>query len=402
MRSHEDDGKSGMTIEGRFALQQLVKDVQSKPCGFQAILVYDVSRWGRFQDSDEAAHYEYLCTHAGVKVIYCAEQFENDGTPVAAIVKGVKRAMAGEYSRELSVKVFAGQCRLVRMGYRQGGSSKVFGYRSLLVDIAGNVKGELMRGERKCVQTHHVVLALGKDAEAATVQRIFDWFVSSGVTEGEIAKRLNAEGTLNNGKKWDWAMVHYMLTNEVYIGSNVFNKKSAKLGKPRCENPPEKWVWMEHSHPPLISLPTFMAAQQRIAAKPKMMRSREELLQYLREMLAKHKRLTTQLSDAELDGPYAATYCLRFGSLVNAYRLIGYLPKMQCVFNRINRMIELRFPEMAEHVARDFQGQMDSPNGIEGYSLALARAYSVKVEELLGAGRTGLKRSEMALVSHAQ
>jgi len=28
--------------------------------------------------------------------------------PVATIVKGVKRAMAGEYSRELSVKVFAG------------------------------------------------------------------------------------------------------------------------------------------------------------------------------------------------------------------------------------------------------------------------------------------------------
>jgi hypothetical protein len=23
--------------------------------------VYDVSRWGRFQDPDEAAHYEFLC-----------------------------------------------------------------------------------------------------------------------------------------------------------------------------------------------------------------------------------------------------------------------------------------------------------------------------------------------------
>jgi hypothetical protein len=93
---------------------------------------------------------------------------------------------------------------------------------------------------------------------------------------------------------------------------------------------------------------------------------------------------------------------LRFGSLVNAYRLIGYVPKIQCVFNRFNRMIELRFPEMAEHIARGFQGRMDSPNGIEGYRLALARVYSVKVEELLGAGKTSLKRSEMALVSHAR
>mgnify|MGYP006201013309 CR=1 FL=1 len=32
-----------------------------------------------------------------------------------------KRAMAGEYSRELSAKVFAGQCRLIELGFRQGG-----------------------------------------------------------------------------------------------------------------------------------------------------------------------------------------------------------------------------------------------------------------------------------------
>ena len=30
--------------------------------------------------------------------------------------------MAGEYSRELSVKVFAAQFRLARMGFTQGGS----------------------------------------------------------------------------------------------------------------------------------------------------------------------------------------------------------------------------------------------------------------------------------------
>jgi len=46
--------------------------------------------------------------------------FENDGSPVSTIIKGVKRAMAGEYSRELSVKVFTGQCRLIELGYRQG------------------------------------------------------------------------------------------------------------------------------------------------------------------------------------------------------------------------------------------------------------------------------------------
>ena len=121
VRTYADEGKSGLRIDGRQALQQLIHDVQSGNADFKVILVYDVSRWGRFQDADESAYYEYICRRAGIAVAYCAEQFENDGSPVSTIVKGVKRAMAGEYSRELSAKVFAGQCRLIELGFRQGG-----------------------------------------------------------------------------------------------------------------------------------------------------------------------------------------------------------------------------------------------------------------------------------------
>src|SRR5215469_10910833 len=106
VRTYADEGKSGLRIDGRDALKRLIDDVQTGKADFETILVYDVSRWGRFQDADESAYYEYICKRAGLSVQYCAEQFENDGSPVSTIVKGVKRAMAGEYSRELSVKVF--------------------------------------------------------------------------------------------------------------------------------------------------------------------------------------------------------------------------------------------------------------------------------------------------------
>src|SRR5439155_5710681 len=115
--------KSGLRIEGRDALKRLIADVQSGSTDFAAILVYDISRWGRFQDSDESAYYEYVCKRAGIAVVYCAEQFENDGSPVSTIIKSVKRAMAGEYSRELSAKVFKGQCKLIELGFRQGGAA---------------------------------------------------------------------------------------------------------------------------------------------------------------------------------------------------------------------------------------------------------------------------------------
>ena len=102
VHTYADEGKSGLNIGGRLALQQLIKDVETGVANFQLVLVYDVSRWGRFQDADESAYYEYICRRAGIQVTYVAEQFENDGSPVSTIVKGVKRAMAGEYSRELS------------------------------------------------------------------------------------------------------------------------------------------------------------------------------------------------------------------------------------------------------------------------------------------------------------
>ncbi|NDE88126.1 MAG: hypothetical protein EB048_11155, partial [Gammaproteobacteria bacterium] len=37
-------------------------------------------------------------------------------SPTSNIIKSVKRSMAGEYSRELSTKVFQGACRLIQLG----------------------------------------------------------------------------------------------------------------------------------------------------------------------------------------------------------------------------------------------------------------------------------------------
>jgi DNA invertase Pin-like site-specific DNA recombinase len=88
---------------------------------YKAILVYDISRWGRFQNNDEAAYYEFLCATSGIPLHYCAEQFANDQSPSSAILKALKRSMAAEFSRELSVKVFECKCRLVRLGFWVGG-----------------------------------------------------------------------------------------------------------------------------------------------------------------------------------------------------------------------------------------------------------------------------------------
>jgi DNA invertase Pin-like site-specific DNA recombinase len=104
VQTYSDEGRSGLLLKNRPELMLLLSDVIGGHAGFRAVLVYDVSRWGRFQDSDEAAHYEFVCKSAGVPVHYCAENFVNDNTPFSSIAKALKRTMAAEYSREMGAR----------------------------------------------------------------------------------------------------------------------------------------------------------------------------------------------------------------------------------------------------------------------------------------------------------
>ena len=176
VRTYADHGRSGVRLNGREDLLRLIRDVQSGGADFDVILVYDISRWGRFQDADESAYYEFICKEAGIRVAYCAEQFENDGTLVSAILKNMKRVMAGEYSRELSTKVSVGQCRGAAMGFWQGGPAG-YGMRRQLIDEHGTPKGKLEHGQQKSLQTDRVILAPGPQLEVKIIRRTFNSFV---------------------------------------------------------------------------------------------------------------------------------------------------------------------------------------------------------------------------------
>ncbi len=49
--SHQ--GRSGLNIAGRDGLNRPTADMEHKRVNFTSVFVYDVSRWGRFQDVDE-------------------------------------------------------------------------------------------------------------------------------------------------------------------------------------------------------------------------------------------------------------------------------------------------------------------------------------------------------------
>ncbi len=338
VRTYADEGKSGLNVAGRDSLRQMIDDVQSGKADYAAILVYDVSRWGRFQDADESAYYEYLCKRAGIEVHYCAEQFENDGGPTSTIIKSVKRAMAGEYSRELSAKVFQGQCRLIELGYRQGGAPG-YGLRRMLVNAAGEHKGQLARGEQKSLQTDRVILVPGPEEEIDVVRWAYDQFTREGKRESEIAAALNARGLVTDlGRSWTRATVHEVLTNEKYIGNNVYNRTSFKLKKKHVENPPEMWVRAEGAFDAVVSPEVFFTARGILQERARRL-SDEDMLSLLKRLGEQHPTLSGHLIDAAEGLPTAAAYRSRFGSLLGAYRRAGLEPPRDYSFVEVNRQL---------------------------------------------------------------
>ena len=327
--TYRDDGRSGLRINGRRGLAELINDVQSGHADFDHILVYDVSRWGRFQDIDESAYYEYICKQSGVKVAYCAEQFDNDGSLLSSIVKNIKRVMAAEYSRELSVKVHAGQSRIASLGYRVGGPL-TFGLRRELIDESRRSKGWLAKGERKSLQTDRVLLQLGSKEETAIIRWMFHEFVVERSSDNQIACQLNEAKIANhNGSRWTGSMIHNVLRNENYIGNIVYNRTSRRLGQALVNNPRHLWVRCEAVVEPVVDKSVFARAQK-IMADRYVSIPEDQMLMRLRVLLHRKGKLTYRIIDRAAGMPSASCYKKHFGSLRKAFALIGYVSPRNC------------------------------------------------------------------------
>jgi DNA invertase Pin-like site-specific DNA recombinase len=323
VKSYEDSAKSGLSIEKRSGLKQLLSDVVSGVADFTKILVYDVSRWGRFQDSDESAHYEFVCRSSGVSVEYCAEQFTNDGSMTGALLKNLKRAMASEYSRELSTKVFQGQSRIVRAGFRIG-STPGFGLKRVLVDEDKNRIADLGFGDRKSVHGQHTILAPGNPDEVKLIHYVYRLFLKERKTPNEIADILNSSGSVSaSGHPWYWTSVRDLLTNEKYMGNSVYNRSSRKLGAKCKRNPKSAWVRGVGAFEAIVTPEEFQRAQDRLD-EIKVRYSTSFMLNLLSSLWCKHGCLQIDHILAWEGAPSVNCFRARFGSLTQAYGLIGY------------------------------------------------------------------------------
>jgi hypothetical protein len=216
------------------------------------------------------------------------------------------------------------------------------------------------------------------------VRRIYRRFVDEGKPESEIAAELNAEGILTDfGRPWNRGTIQQVLTNEKYIGNNVYNRASFKLKKKHVENAPEIWVRKDGAFPALVAPDQFFVARGIIQERNRRM-SDEDMLGKLRSLAAEHVTLSGQVIDAADGMPLSAAYRSRFGSLLKAYQLAGYSPTRDFDYVDINRRIRAaqpplmndlvnRLTQMGATVSRDASSGLMLINGEYSAQLVLSR-----------------------------
>jgi len=331
VRTYADAGKSGVVLNRREALRKLLEDVDLGKTDYKAILVYDVSRWGRFQNTDEAAHYEFLCTRSGIRLHYCAEQFANDDTPSSAILKAMKRSMAAEFSRELGAKVFEGKSRLVKLGFWVGGKAG-YGYRRMMLSATGKQKQELKSGERKSLTTDRITLVLGPRKEVECVRRMFAMVMEHRLSCTEIARMLNRDKIPFHGKQWGRQDVFNVLTHPKYAGYNVWARTSQKLRSKVSYLGPERWILTPEAFTPIVDQATFDRVQEMLPRNADRQWSDGEILRKLKRLLASKGRLSETIILKARGMPAIGTLHRHFGSYRQMYSLIDYHPPVEDIF----------------------------------------------------------------------
>lgn len=313
VRIYEDAAKSGLHITNRDGMRSLLRDVMDTPRPFDVVLVYDVSRWGRFQDIDASAYYEYTCRMHGARVIYVKETFGTEHDPMTALLKTMKRAMAAEYARELGVKCRDGQDRAIQLGFQMGPLPPV-GFTRVAVDRAGG-RRFLGRHQLKGTQCERIAWVHGPQWEVDLARRIFRDYADVGGSIRGLARQLQRTNVLTaDGRPFTEISIGSMLRNEAYAGNFVWGRQLSGTKRPasRADGVIE----------PIVPRDLWDEVQRKLYRRQYRRRTREQLIQALRDQLAANPTLSQV--DLEAIGIAAKkTYSAEFGSLRAALALAG-------------------------------------------------------------------------------
>lgn len=338
------DSASGRSIDGREEFLRMIAAVR-RGASFETILVLDVTRWGRFENPDEAGYYEFVCLNRGIPVVYINESFEEDTSPTSALNKALQRWIAAEFSRKKSETVRRSKERVTRLGFLTSGAAP-YALRRVLVERDGTHVADLQPGEWKALSTNRVKLAPGDPEQVAVLRRMFTMY-DGGASLRDISVTLNSEGVPSSrGGKWRPNMVGYMLANPVYVGSlRYVTRVSNADDRDRliAENPTsDRIVLCPAAHEAIIDRDVFDRVQER-RRKQTWRKTRRDLADEIREAYERWGFVTSKMFDGMPSHAHWQTYANRFHEGYGEALEQAYAAQIQQAKAQLRSAIEAHF-----------------------------------------------------------
>ena len=248
---YEDAGKSGKSIEGRIAFNQMMDDIKSGKDEVSYVLVFKLSRFGR-NAADVLATLQVM-QDFGVNLI-CVEDGIDSSKDAGKLMISVLSAVAEIERENIRVQTMEGRMQKAREGKWNGGFAP-YGY--ALID------GKLVVNEE----------------EAVVIRTIFDQYVNTDLGANGIAKYLENHGihkiARQNGKNplFDAALIRRIIQNPVYSGKISYGRRrTEKVHGTRNEYRQVKkddYLLVDGLHEALVSEEVWEQAQVKVAAQAK-------------------------------------------------------------------------------------------------------------------------------------
>jgi hypothetical protein len=144
--------------------------------------------------------------------------------------------------------------------------------------------------------------------------------------------------------------VREVLSNEKYIGNNVYNRRSFKLKKVRVVN--SRRCGSRRKARSRASCRRICSTPRRASARTAHRYSDEELIEKLRGLYQQHGYLSGLIIDEAEGMPSAAAYAHRFGSLIRAYQTVGFTPDRDYQYLEVNQFLRRLHPEIVGQTER--------------------------------------------------
>lgn len=221
-----DAGRSGKSIKGRPAFQQMLDDIVSEKDGISFVLVFKLSRFGR--NAADVLKSMQLLTDYGVDLV-CVEDAIDSSTQGGRLTMAILSAVAEIEKENITVQFLSGKMQKLGEGGWPGGPIP-YGYRNI------NKK---------------LVIELG---EAEIVKLIYNLYGQDGMMVNSVVNYLNGHGykktVRNEQRPFTFDMVKTILDNPVYCGKILYNRRTNdKAGNRKKKD----MIAVDGNHEPLVT-----------------------------------------------------------------------------------------------------------------------------------------------------